>query len=99
MEQKLRIVVQTVTSINLVRRWMRHAPAPLEAEDILRVREIETDRVRSEIEELARKHVGEDRYEALLDAAEALVDEREKKLAPAVGTFMSKNNGMLWRVS
>jgi len=97
-EQEFQTVVKTVTPIYHVQRWMKRAPARLQAEDVLSMSSMESFRLRSAIEQMAREREGEAKWESLLDESEELEAKRRKRLAAVAGIWMSPN-GVVWHVS
>mmetsp|Transcript_81797 Transcript_81797/g.210697 ORF Transcript_81797/g.210697 Transcript_81797/m.210697 type:complete len:972 (-) Transcript_81797:148-3063(-) len=99
-DQNLHSVVQTMTPIYLVKRWMRRSAKAedLGVQDMLQVREMDDIRARMLIEELIRKRVGDETYEALINQVQELKDAKTKRLTKALGYFSSQN-GIVWHVT
>eukprot|EP00930_Biecheleria_cincta_P022165 TRINITY_DN16224_c0_g1_i3.p1 TRINITY_DN16224_c0_g1~~TRINITY_DN16224_c0_g1_i3.p1 ORF type:complete len:995 (+),score=195.26 TRINITY_DN16224_c0_g1_i3:104-3088(+) len=97
-EQSLKILVKAQTPVILLRRWMKQAPTPLTAEDILEVREMDNQRARMLLEDLALRRLGDERFAELLDRAEALTDKFKTRIKKARGYFQSQN-GIIWYVT
>jgi len=97
LDQKLSAVVQTPTPITLVKRWMRCSKQEITLEDVLKVREIDSDRVRLCVEEMSRERMGEEKFQAMLTEVFEFIENRKNRLTKARGYFNTQN-GCLWHV-
>jgi hypothetical protein len=97
-EQSLRVLVKAQTPVILLRRWMKQAPMELTAEDILEVREMDNQRARMLLEDLALRRLGDELFAELLDGAEALTNKFKTRIKKARGYFQSQN-GIVWYVT
>eukprot|EP00933_Yihiella_yeosuensis_P025838 TRINITY_DN20033_c0_g1_i1.p1 TRINITY_DN20033_c0_g1~~TRINITY_DN20033_c0_g1_i1.p1 ORF type:complete len:975 (+),score=241.32 TRINITY_DN20033_c0_g1_i1:85-3009(+) len=97
-EQPLSHLVKSYAPIVIVRRWMKKTEMEITPEDLLQVRNMDNSRARIYIEDLICRHLGEEKFEKLLDGAEALIAKFATRIEKARGYF-STANGIIWHVS
>jgi len=98
LDQSLRVVVQTTTPVNMVKRWMKGTSHEIGFEDLVQVQEIAESRVRMRVEELARDKLGDETFNKYLDEAQAQQASKRARLGKALGIFQSAN-ACLWQIT
>merc|ERR1712137_680733 len=89
-------IVQTPISYPTIRRWMKEAKAPITAEDLLAVREIQNVSLRLILQEKIRVQIGDEHTEKLLDDVERLVEGRKKRLKTILGYSRNPYGVLHW---
>mmetsp|Transcript_1869 Transcript_1869/g.4293 ORF Transcript_1869/g.4293 Transcript_1869/m.4293 type:complete len:990 (+) Transcript_1869:216-3185(+) len=98
MEQPLKTVVTTATPVWMVKKWLKKSEKPVSVDDIVALRDLDNERIRTMCEELVRQYRGEEDYAKLMTELATRSEKKKQRIAKALGYFNTANN-CIWKVN
>mmetsp|Transcript_50328 Transcript_50328/g.79887 ORF Transcript_50328/g.79887 Transcript_50328/m.79887 type:complete len:394 (-) Transcript_50328:295-1476(-) len=102
LDQPLGSIVRTRIPLHLLKRWMKKSTKEVTLEDMEAVVRIEESRIRSLLDELLRRRLGDERMDTLLIQTEVKIRKNKQRIMKARGFFCSavgSQSRILWHVN